>query len=106
MAIFKTIAVFAAMVAPAYAQSEPQCSGHDDVTANLASKYGETVVATGVTLDDRLIEVFASENGATFTIVITFPYSKNLQLISCGVAAGKDWEVREWTPPEPVKSRL
>ena len=47
------------------------CNSRDVVVGALAKQYREAVVAIGVTNSGRLMEVFSSSDGATFSIVVT-----------------------------------
>ena len=62
--------------------------------------FGEVVpeapVAVGVTSAGGLVEVFATDDGATWTIVVTTPQGR-----SCMVAAGEGWRAVPWTEAEP-----
>lgn len=73
---------------PAAAQN--QCTTHDRVLAFLAGRYQEAPVAAGITDKGRLIEVFATDDGATWTIVETNP-----QGWSCLMAGGEGWRSLE-----------
>ncbi len=66
---------------------------HDKVEVMLKAKYGETPVARGLMHSGRLIEVFASPGGDTWTIVFTTPGG-----MSRVGAAGVAWS--------PVDSKL
>lgn len=53
----------------------------------LAEGYSEAPIAHGLAnANDRLIELFASENGETWTLIITFPNGQ-----SCLITAGHNW---------------
>lgn len=70
---------------PASAQSA--CTTHADMAEQLESKFAESRVALGLTRNGGLIEVFATGDGTTWTIVVT---GRNGQ--SCIVAEGETWE--------------
>ncbi|MFQ6017937.1 MAG: hypothetical protein ACE5KF_07050 [Kiloniellaceae bacterium] len=55
----------------------------------LAERYGEAPIAAGVTARGALLEVLATEDGATWTIIVTTP-----QGLSCVRAAGEGWRAR------------
>ena len=65
------------------------CASHSELTA-LLEKHGESQVAAGLTSGGGLLEVFATEDGSTFTIVITTPHGT-----SCVVESGRDWDTRK-----------
>lgn len=76
----------AATAPPAYAAS---CAMRDTLVEGLKSKFSETLTAGGLQGSQTtatLIEVWASEQNGTFTVIITNP-----QGVSCVVAAGTDW---------------
>lgn len=58
---------------PAAAQSEPVCNTYDAIVAVLASEYGEVPVAR--MLDGRgfVVEVLASADGKTYTMLAVAP---------------------------------
>ena len=72
------------------AQAQPQCNDRESVVEFLASKYQERPVALGVTNMGGLVEVLTTENGDTWTIIVTTPRG-----LSCLVAAGGHWHVLE-----------
>ena len=62
----------------------------------LADDYSETPVAHGLTnANDRLIELFASKDGETWTLIITYPDGQ-----SCFITAGHNWRM---TMPKLLK---
>lgn len=84
--------VFFSVISIGQAQSQqsgnmPQCSERDSVVSYLEKKYKETPVAIGVTSNGGLVEVLSTENGGTWTIIVTS--SKGW---SCLVAAGEGWK--------------
>ena len=66
----------------------PACHSHADLAAMLNRKYAEAPNAVGVQANGHLVEVFASSDGASWTIVVTRPDG-----VSCIVAVGEDWEM-------------
>ena len=83
-------AVIAIYSTTAFAQS--QCNDRDSVIALLSSKYKEQPVALGVTNTGGLVEVLSTDQGDTWTIIVTTP-----QGLSCLVAAGEGWHALEQT---------
>ena len=63
----------------------------------LNQKYSEAPSAVGVQANGHLVEVFASNDGTSWTIVVTRPDG-----VSCIVAVGENWE----TVPNPVTQPL
>ena len=52
-------------------------------------KHKESQAAIGVASNGNLLEVYATADGSTWSIVMTNP-----QGVSCVVAIGKDWDQR------------
>lgn len=78
----------AATAPPAFAAS---CAMRDIVVARLQSNYSESLTAGGLQGNQTMttmLEVWASQENGTFTVIITNP-----QGVSCIVAAGTDWFV-------------
>lgn len=70
------------------------CGKRDDMIAPLVNKYQESRIGMGLVNDTSLVEVYSSESGGTWTIIVTTPDGR-----TCMVAAGKSWQ--EITP-EPM----
>ena len=88
--------VVAATAPPAVA---PNCALRDTVVQRLTSNYSESLTAGGLQGSQTMttmLEVWASQENGTFTVIITNP-----QGVSCIVAAGTDWFVSE-----PAEIRL
>ncbi len=68
-------------------QQQPVCGPRASVLAALAEQFNEKPVARGVTATGMLFEVFASEGGATFTVLLTTPNGR-----SCLATSGEAWE--------------
>jgi hypothetical protein len=64
------------------------CAPYAKLRKALQGKYGEDPVAFGVHANGSLMQVFASDAGDTWTVVMTSPKG-----ISCIVADGNDWHV-------------
>jgi len=62
------------------------CLPRDAWVERLKDRFGEEPVAHGLALDGRLMELFTTPDGATWTLVITGPNG-----ISCGFASGENW---------------
>ncbi len=73
-----------AMLDPAAAQTA--CPTRSAVAERLAGDYAETPIAAGLASSGAVIEVFTSNDGSTWTIVLTRPEGT-----SCLVAAGEAW---------------
>jgi hypothetical protein len=70
------------------------CALRGTALENLAGRYQEVPVAAGITNQGALVEVLTTDDGRTWTIIITTP-----QGISCLVAAGEGW--RQVKPARP-----
>lgn len=79
---------FMAGAQPASAQSAERivCKTHGDVVDQLGQRYEEQRVALGLASNGGLVEVYSTQSGSTWTIVITTPGG-----LSCPVSAGEDW---------------
>jgi hypothetical protein len=73
---------------PAHSQTAGQiiCTPHGEVVDLLGKRYDEERVAIGVASNGGLIEIFTTQNGSTWTIVVTTPGG-----LSCPVTTGQDW---------------
>ncbi len=69
---------------PAHAQSV--ALPRADVVDQLGARYAEVQTAVGVTEDGGVIEVFATHDGSTWTLVLTQPDGT-----SRVIAAGETW---------------
>jgi hypothetical protein len=84
-----TILAFTAALIAASANGAAQqvpCNQRDDVLGHLATKYQELPVAIGVTNRGGLVEVLSTDDGETWTIIISSPDGQ-----ACMVAAGEGW---------------
>jgi len=80
-------ALFVATVSlPAFAQQQ-RCTQRPNIVGHLAKKFSESPVAIGLSSSGGIIEVFSSEQGGSWTIIITMPDGN-----SCLMAAGEYWE--------------
>jgi hypothetical protein len=78
------------------ASAQPQCDKRDKVLGLLADKYKEAPVALGVTNNGGLVEVLSTNEGTTWSIIVTAPDGK-----SCLVAAGEGWRALEQVALDP-----
>lgn len=76
------------MTRPAHAQeSGAICTDRREAGKKLGSTYSEARVNMGLASNGSVIEVFSTEDGGTFTLMITNPDG-----ITCMMAAGRNWE--------------
>lgn len=71
----------------AEAQGRPACAARDHVITRLAERYGETRQSMGLNQDKGLIEVYASDDTGSWTILLTRPDGT-----TCLLASGELWE--------------
>lgn len=75
------------LATPATAQTQaPQCAAREAVLERLSAQYEEEPVSLGVTATGSLLEVLASPEGGTWTIIITMPGGP-----TCLVSSGEGW---------------
>ena len=64
------------------------CAKRADMLAQLSVKYSEEPVAIGLATNGTIVEILASGNGGSFTILYTMPNG-----VTCMMAAGQNWEM-------------
>jgi hypothetical protein len=64
------------------------CAKRSDVVAHLAARFGEAPLARGLAENGVLLEIFAAQDGATWTAMTTYADGT-----SCLVAFGRFWEL-------------
>jgi hypothetical protein len=82
-----TLATLSVLAAATPALAEAGCPQRQLVTDHLRSKYQEAPVAMGLADNGGVIEVFATGEGSTWTILITTPDGA-----TCMIASGQGWE--------------
>lgn len=93
------LGVLAAGTAPQPVAAQPGvCAERAKIVDRLQTKYGETRQGVGVAQGMRVMEIWASEDSGSWTIVMTLPDGS-----SCLIAAGEDWE--PLAEPTPVADR-
>lgn len=95
-------ALLCAATTPALADGTPPqaCGQRDAVVERLRTNYGEERTGAGLSDSRGIIEVYASRNTGTWTILLTLPDGR-----SCLIAAGESWQVGpppDRAPGEPV----
>ena len=63
------------------------CGARAEILAQLADRYHETRRAIGLAANNTLLEIFASEDSGSFTILATVPGGP-----TCLIAAGENFE--------------
>ncbi len=79
--------VSASVVLPSAASAQAMCAARSDLLTNLKGQFSEAPVAIGLTNTGGVVEVLASPEGDTWTIIVTDP-----QGTSCLMAAGAYWQ--------------
>lgn len=69
------------------ASAEPRCATHNEISKQLERRYAEEPISLGLSSAGKLVQVFSTTDGATWTMVLTTPDGT-----SCVVAAGKHWQ--------------
>ena len=91
-ALLATLAVLPGL--PALAAG--QCAARDKVVKTLADRYGETRQSVGLAPNSAMMEVYASSETGTWTIVVTMPNG-----LTCLVASGENFELVAEAPKKP-----
>jgi hypothetical protein len=91
--LLATSALSLALSSSAWA-SGPVCGDRDEIVADLAAKYDETVQSVGLASGGNLLEILASSQG-TWSALFTTPAG-----VTCIVAYGEAWEPVAKPPAE------
>jgi hypothetical protein len=83
--LFVAVALVGSLSADS-ALAMPYCGSRDSVVENLAEKFMEHHVASGFQSEAGLLEIWASSEVGTWTILMTHPDGK-----TCVVASGTHW---------------
>ena len=75
----------AAMAPPAFAQ-QPACGERDSLTERLESRYNEHQTGLGLQTNNRLVEIWTSQDTGSWTIIVTLADGT-----SCILATGENW---------------
>ncbi len=84
-----TLLAVALLVAPSAAMAQVPCGQRDNVIKWLAANYKEAPIATGVSSKGSLIEVLSTQDGETWTVIVTSPDGN-----SCLIASGQGWRAK------------
>ena len=92
---------FGAFAAPLAAQQTNSvrmpCHKAEEIAKQLTARYSEAPVAFGLQSNGTLLQVYASQEKGTWTVVSTTPTG-----LSCIVAAGKTWETLPRIKSDPM----
>ncbi len=82
------VLAFATLVflAPDSRAQESLCLDREKLAQALDGRYSEKPVAAGLNSAGKLLEVFASGDGASWTMIVTTPEG-----VSCVIATGEQW---------------
>jgi hypothetical protein len=88
MTMLAALAALGVSAVPANSLAQQRaCGPRADLVAHLADKYREAPIAIARTDDGQVIEVFASPQGETWSVVVTTAIG-----VSCLVVSGQDWQ--------------
>ena len=85
--ILRSFLISAVLLASVPAHAASGCLPHGKLVDLLDGRYSEQRIAVGLESNGRLFEVFATDDGSTWTMAITTPDGA-----SCVVAAGIEWQ--------------
>jgi hypothetical protein len=87
----RTMAIFAALApvlfATAAGAQDGICGERAQIVQRLQERYGETRQSIGLQQNSGVVEIFASAESGTWTILITLPNG-----MTCLMAAGEAWD--------------
>ena len=63
------------------------CAKRSDVVVHLAERFHEAPLARGLSVNGALLEIFATQDGASWTAMATYADGT-----SCLIASGRFWE--------------
>ncbi len=69
------------------AAGQNACGPREKMVATLLERYGEHPVSAGLEYSGRVLEIYTTADGETWTLVLNSPDG-----ISCVVAAGINWQ--------------
>ena len=82
--------VLAVTLSAGEASAQAVCGKRDSIIAQLKQKYGETRQSLGLQQGRGVVEIFASEETGSWTILVTDPRGH-----SCLMAAGEAFQVEQ-----------
>lgn len=97
--MFKVVLILTFMVfASSGAVAEGPCGQRDKIIEWLAGEYREEPIASGISSKGALIEVLSTDDGGSWSILLTSPNG-----ISCIVDDGQSWQPKphEFKTAEP-----
>lgn len=94
-AALKSLFALTLLTVPSFASAQTSCAQREFVVKRLATGYGETFQGGGIQSEEKVFEVWYSEEDGTWTILMT-----QADGVSCIMASGTDW--REPLPSDKV----
>ena len=88
--------VLALFGAPTFVLAQANCAERQVVVERLETGFGEIFAGGGLQTSSQIIEIWASEERGTWTVLVT-----RADGVSCIMASGTDW--REGLPAEKVR---
>lgn len=67
--------------------AEGACVLHEWLVGELSEQYSEHPIARGLTGDGALLEILSSDDGRTWTLLVTEPEG-----LTCTLIEGRDWQ--------------
>lgn len=92
--MIRALVLIFALALPAPAEAQTACGKWADIIRQLGEKYGETRRSLGLAQGKGVIELYASEETGSWTILITSP-----QGTTCLIAAGENYQVEPGYEP-------
>lgn len=84
--MFRTLFLIVVLVCfPLTTLAQEICRSRNDIVTKLKNKYRESAVAIGIADEYMVVEIFATENGSTWTA-----FSTRTNGVSCLLTSGKD----------------
>lgn len=94
--MLKTLVMAFATATLGSAAAASNCAPRDVVIDRLAARYGESRQSIGLGANNAVVEVFASPETGTWTIIVT-----TAQGLTCMIASGQAFEALAEAPPAP-----
>ena len=85
--VARILAALFVVTASMPAAAQQGCTKRTEIVTHLAEKFSEEPIAIGLSVNGGVVEILKSEDGRSWTIIITMPDGS-----TCLVAAGKHWE--------------
>ena len=80
--------VMAVLASAGLASAQSACGDREALLAHLAKRYNETIIAVALTSTGGMLEILATKDGATWTLIVTKPPNG-----TCIFGAGENWRL-------------